>query len=114
MILAALACGASRRTASVLAGIDHQTLGRWIERGRTAHPEGRWRQFYDDVLSAETAEPRPALLPLPIGPSTSELRKADRLIFGGRSLPPVPDADIPPVPTVKITLREWEPDDAPY
>jgi hypothetical protein len=113
VILAALACGASWRTASVLAGIDHQTLGRWIERGRNAHPEGRWRQFHDDVMAAESAELRPALLPIPVGPSGREVRTAERLIFGGKSAPPVPDADIPWPTTVKVRFADWEPDDAP-
>jgi hypothetical protein len=54
-ILQLLAAGASRRTAAMAAGVDHRTLGRWIERGETAHPEGRWHQFYLDVLEAEAA-----------------------------------------------------------
>ena len=108
VILAALGCGASRRTAAKLASIDHQTLGRWIERGRTSSPGGRWRQFFEDVLAAEAAEPRPALLPLPVETSARELRIAERLIFGGKVA--VPDAEIPRVPTVKITLADWEPE----
>ena len=82
LILAALGCGASRRTASRLAGVDHQTLGRWIERGRDGSPGGRWRDFHDAVLAAESAQPRPGLLPLPPDVSTAELRWAEKLIFG--------------------------------
>ena len=58
LIVAALGCGASRRTASRLAGVDHQTLGRWLARGRASSPGGRWRDFHDAVLAAEAAPSR--------------------------------------------------------
>lgn len=86
LILAALGVGASRRTAAKLAGVDHQTLGRWIERGRHSSPGGRWRNFCEAVLAAEAAQPGPGLLPLPPDVSTAEIRWAEQLIFGsGRS-----------------------------
>ncbi len=56
-ILEALQIGLSRRTAGALAGIDHGTLTRWIEKGRTAEEGTMWAAFYLQVLEAE-AEPR--------------------------------------------------------
>lgn len=80
LIVAALGCGASRRTASRLAGVDHQTLGRWLARGRASSPGGRWRDFHDAVLAAEASQPRPALLPLPPDVSTAEIRWAEKFV----------------------------------
>jgi hypothetical protein len=56
-ILELLAAGASRRAAAAGAGVDHSTLGRWLARGETASPEGRWAEFLRDVRAAE-AEPK--------------------------------------------------------
>jgi hypothetical protein len=53
IIVAALGCGASRRTAAQLAGVSHRTLGRWIELGARSSPGGRWREFADAVAAAE-------------------------------------------------------------
>jgi hypothetical protein len=54
MILEILAAGGSRRAAAARAGIDHATLGRWLERGRQGAPGGRWHSFANDVAQAET------------------------------------------------------------
>jgi hypothetical protein len=62
VVLGALGCGASRRTAARLAGIDHQTLGRWLERGKHASPEGRWGAFYRAAVAAE-ADPKLTVFP---------------------------------------------------
>jgi hypothetical protein len=62
VVLGALGCGASRRTAAKLAGIDHQTLGRWLERGQRASPEGRWGRFYWAAVAAE-ADPKLRVFP---------------------------------------------------
>jgi hypothetical protein len=64
LILELLRAGASRREAARMAGLDHSTLIKWIRRGRKAAPGGRWREFYLDVISAETprfdfSSPRP-------------------------------------------------------
>ena len=52
-IVERLSAGASRRTAAAAVGIDHVTLLRWLRRGETAHPEGRWAEFLRDVREAE-------------------------------------------------------------
>ncbi len=64
-ILEALQIGLSRRTAAALAGIDHGTLTRWIEKGRTAEEGTMWAAFYLQVLEAE-AEPRVRAMAIPI------------------------------------------------
>jgi hypothetical protein len=61
-ILEVLRAGGSRRQAARVAGIDPRTLRRWIERGATADPLGRWHEFHRDVREAESCEPRPQLL----------------------------------------------------
>jgi transposase len=53
-ILEVLSAGDSRRAAAAVAGIDHATLGRWLERGRRGAPGGRWHSFMRDVEEAET------------------------------------------------------------
>jgi hypothetical protein len=52
-VLELLMAGASRRTAATCAGIGHQTLARWIQRGETATEGSPWREFHYDVLEAE-------------------------------------------------------------
>ena len=52
-VLEVLRAGGSRREAARAVGIDPATLTRWIAKGRTAHPEGRWHAFYEDVRAAE-------------------------------------------------------------
>lgn len=52
----ALQVGASRRTASHIAGIDPSQFGRWFKKGQEAE-EGRYREFYEEVLRSE-ASPR--------------------------------------------------------
>ena len=81
LILAALACGASRRTAAALAGIDHETLARWLRRGERSSPGSRWAEFHRRAIEAEAGMPRLGLLPLPAELSTAELRIAERLAF---------------------------------
>ncbi|MDP9329995.1 MAG: hypothetical protein M3P11_05055 [Actinomycetota bacterium] len=54
LILEILGAGGSRRAAAARAGIDHATLGRWLERGRKGAPGGRWHTFANDVAQAET------------------------------------------------------------
>ncbi len=56
-ILEALQVGASRRTASALAGVNEATLRRAMERGREAAAGTADRDFHDAVLEAE-AHPR--------------------------------------------------------
>lgn len=80
VVIAALRCGASRRTAAKLAGVHVATLCRWVERGRDASPTGRWRAFHDAVIAAEGAKPSPGLLPPPPEPTPQEIRRAKRLI----------------------------------
>jgi transposase-like protein len=53
-ILEILSAGGSRRAAAAVAGIDHATLHRWLERGRKGAPGGRWHTFMRDVEQAET------------------------------------------------------------
>jgi transposase-like protein len=57
MVLELLSAGSSRTRAAKAAGIDDRTLARWLEKGRRAHPGGRWHAFYLDVVEAE-AHPR--------------------------------------------------------
>jgi transposase-like protein len=57
IILEHLSAGCSRRQAAAAAGVDHQTLSRWIERGRTGSPTGRWNEFYRAVRVAEAGHP---------------------------------------------------------
>jgi hypothetical protein len=52
-ILQTLRMGASRRTAATVAGVDHRTLGRWIDRGKDASEGTRFRVFHDQVQEAE-------------------------------------------------------------
>ncbi len=54
-ILQALQVGASRRTASHLAGISEKALRDWCARGRDGSAQGNYRKFYEDVLAAEAA-----------------------------------------------------------
>lgn len=56
-ILEALRIGASHQTAAALAGISEATLRSWLARGRDGESEGRWAEFYQEVLAAE-AHPR--------------------------------------------------------
>ena len=56
-IIQALSVGASRRTAAAIAGVDHQTLARWLERGKTSAEGTRWHEFYMEAMEAE-ASPR--------------------------------------------------------
>jgi hypothetical protein len=56
-VIELLSCGASRRTAARVAGIEHSTLVKWITKGRDA-PEGTlFHRFYLQVMQAE-AQPR--------------------------------------------------------
>jgi transposase-like protein len=52
-VLEILSAGGSRREAARAAGIDPSQLSRWLKRGRTASPEGRWGTFYRAVVEAE-------------------------------------------------------------
>lgn len=55
-IYQALQVGASRKTAAHIAGVDPSQLHRWFKRGEEAQ-EGRYREFYEEVLRSE-ASPR--------------------------------------------------------
>lgn len=55
-IYQALQVGASRRTAAHIAGVDESQIRRWFKRGEDAS-EGRYREFYEEVLRSE-ASPR--------------------------------------------------------
>jgi hypothetical protein len=55
-VLQVLAAGGSRREAARAAGISHGTLGRWLERGKTGHPQGRWAEFRRAVEAAESEQ----------------------------------------------------------
>lgn len=57
-ILELLSAGASRRTAAAAVGIDHQTLSRWLARGKSASEGSRWARF---LLNVEAAEAHPRL-----------------------------------------------------
>lgn len=52
-ILQVLRAGGSRRQAALAGEIDQTTLGRWLERGRSSAPDGRWARFRREVLEAE-------------------------------------------------------------
>ena len=56
-ILEMLSTGASRRLAARIAGIDHATLTRWIQRGESAREGSRFAEFAVKVHQAE-AEPQ--------------------------------------------------------
>jgi hypothetical protein len=64
LVLAALAAGASRRTAAELAGLHHSTITVWLRRGEKASEGSRYCVFRDQVLRAETDSHRPRLLPV--------------------------------------------------
>lgn len=114
-IIQALQVGASRTTAAHIAGIDEASLRRWIKRGQDAD-EGRYREFYEEVLVAE-ASPKmralgivykelpdnPALAwkyverkeagyapPMPVAPAAAQANVAIALSFsdGQPALPP--------------------------
>lgn len=54
-LLAALRFGSSRSTACAMAGIDTETLRRWLRKGAEAAEGGTsaYRRFHDEVLAAE-------------------------------------------------------------
>lgn len=56
-ILQILRAGGSRRAAAAAGGVDAATLHRWIERGKSGHPEERWALFRQQVLEAEGTPP---------------------------------------------------------
>jgi hypothetical protein len=56
-LIAILASGGSRAAAARAAAIHPSTLSRWLARGRTAHPEGRWAAFYREVERVERLAP---------------------------------------------------------
>jgi transposase len=64
LIVTAIACGASRRTASKIAGVDHATVQKWLKRGERV-PEGRFGEFRRRVLEGESDPHRRRLLPVP-------------------------------------------------
>jgi hypothetical protein len=91
-VLEILGAGGSRAQAARAAGIDPATLSRWVARGSRAAPGGRWRAFYEAVM---TAEADPHLTPLrdPFEDPSSAWRYLDRSEFGPRSLPMSVDID---------------------
>jgi len=54
-ILEVLRVGASLRVAAAVAGVDHSTLLRWLERGKDAPEGSAYGQFYEAVRAAEAA-----------------------------------------------------------
>jgi hypothetical protein len=56
-ILELLKAGASRRNADAAARSAEATHRDWLKRGKTGSPQGRWREFYEQVVEAE-AHPR--------------------------------------------------------
>ena len=99
-ILEVLAVGGSRRTAAAVAGIDHTTLSRWLERGRRGSPLGRWRAFLRDV---EEAEKNPQLRAL-----TEEYDKAQDSPWAAFRFLDRHDAwaeDEPPLPADPVVIR---------
>jgi transposase-like protein len=56
-VLQALKLGASIRTAARAAGVGHQTLLRWLERGATASDGSTWRTFHDECEEARSVLP---------------------------------------------------------
>ncbi len=54
-IIEALRRGNSRRTAAALAGVDHKSITRWLQRGAEAPDGSTWRQFAEAVAHAEAA-----------------------------------------------------------
>lgn len=101
LVLELLRAGASRREAAKMAGLDHSTLVKWIQRGRKAEPGGRWREFYLDVVKAE-ADPAVRLLrPSPDGPFGGDPRLAWRYLERSEEFAPDP----PSLPAlIKLTL----------
>jgi hypothetical protein len=61
-ILQVLRAGGSLRQAALAGEIDATTLGRWLEAGRTGHPNGRRAEFRRQVLEAEGTPPELQLL----------------------------------------------------
>jgi hypothetical protein len=60
-IVQALQVGASRRTASHIAGIDESNLRRWLVKGAEAAEGTRFREFYEEVRRAEASPSMRAL-----------------------------------------------------
>jgi hypothetical protein len=56
-IIQALSVGASRRTAAAIAGVDHEQIRRWMDKGKNSAEGTAYHEFYIDVISAE-ASPR--------------------------------------------------------
>jgi hypothetical protein len=75
--LSVLNAGGSRREAARAASVDHATLLRWLQRGERAHPESRYRRFFEAATAAE-ADPHTlvALPEIEDGRSDAEVRWA--------------------------------------
>jgi transposase-like protein len=77
IIVEHLAAGFSRRGAARAAGIDHETLSRWIKRGEKGAPGGRWAEFHRAVTLAEDKHDPPILVPLkPTRATRAEVEEA--------------------------------------
>jgi hypothetical protein len=90
-ILQLLAVGASRRAAARAAGIHHATPLRWLSRGQTAAPGGRWSAFYDAVIEAEChAGVRELALADPFGEdpvaAVAFLRRSEPEVWGSHAV----------------------------
>lgn len=111
-ILELLRAGASRRTAASVAGVDHSTLLRWIERGKSGAPGGRFREFFEAVEQAE-ADPRLRALEtvykeLPDNPGLAWKFLERREPGYAPSMPQAPSPPVGPI-LIQLTLPESPP-----
>lgn len=104
-VIEALKIGASLRTAAAVAGIDHKTLTRWLDKGRTAEEGSRWQVFFE-ACEAAIANPKMRALGLIYEKLADDANVAWKFIERREDgyAPPMPQAPPPQQGPVVIQL----------